>query len=199
MYRKLFKRLIDILISFILIVLLSPVSIITYIFVRIFLGAPAIFKQERPGLNEEKFIIYKFRTMNNKKDINGTLLPDDVRLTALGKVIRKLSLDELPQFFNVLKGDMSFIGPRPLLSEYLSLYNEQQKKRHDIRPGITGWAQVNGRNAILWEEKFKLDQYYVENVSFLLDVKIVWLTIIKIAKHTDVSSETSVTMEKFKG
>lgn len=165
----------------------------------IFLGMPAIFKQERPGLNEKKFVIYKFKTMNSKRDSSGVLLPDHIRLTTFGKIIRKLSLDELPQFFNVLKGDMSFIGPRPLLNEYLGLYNDEQRKRHIVRPGITGWAQVNGRNSIPWEEKFKLDQYYAENISFILDIIIVWLTIMKILKRSDISSENYVTMEKFKG
>lgn len=199
MYKKYFKRLLDILFSVILIIILSPLIIITYILVMIFLGIPVIFKQERPGLNEKKFVIYKFKTMNTKKDTNGVLLPDHVRLTTFGKIIRKLSLDELPQFFNVLKGDMSFIGPRPLLNEYLGLYNDEQRKRHIVRPGITGWAQVNGRNSIPWEEKFKLDQYYTENISFMLDIRIVWLTIMKLLKRSDISSDTYVTMEKFKG
>lgn len=199
MYKKYFKRLFDILFSVILIIILSPVMVVTYTLVMIFLGLPVIFKQERPGLNEKFFLIYKFKTMNSNKDINGILLPDDTRLTTFGKIIRRLSLDELPQFFNVLKGDMSFIGPRPLLIEYLVLYNEEQKKRHNVRPGITGWAQVNGRNSISWEEKFKLDEYYTENISLVLDIKIVWLTIMKILKRSDVSSDTYVTMEKFKG
>lgn len=199
MYKKYIKRLLDILFSAILIIILSPLIIITYILVMIFLGIPAIFKQERPGLNENKFVIYKFKTMNSKRDFNGLLLPDDLRLTTFGKIIRKLSLDELPQFFNVLKGDMSFIGPRPLLNEYLPLYNEEQRKRHDVRPGITGWAQVNGRNSISWDEKFKFDQYYVDNVSLVMDIKIVYLTIMKILKRSDISSDTYVTMEKFKG
>ncbi|MCM3511386.1 sugar transferase [Carnobacterium inhibens] len=199
MYKKYFKRLFDILFSVILIIILSPVMVVTYILVMIFLGLPVIFKQERPGLNEKIFLIYKFKTMNSNKDINGILLPDDTRLTTFGKIIRRLSLDELPQFFNVLKGDMSFIGPRPLLNEYLVLYNEEQRKRHNVRPGITGWAQVNGRNSISWEEKFKLDEYYTENISLVLDIKIVWLTIMKILKRSDVSSDTYVTMEKFKG
>lgn len=199
MYKKYFKRLFDVLFSFVLIITLSPVIIITYILVRIFIKESAVFKQERPGLNEKKFVIYKFKTMNSKKDNNGLLLPDDVRLTTFGKIIRKLSLDELLQFFNILKGDMSFIGPRPLLNEYLGLYNEEQRKRHDVRPGITGWAQVNGRNSISWEEKFKLDQYYAENISYILDIKIVCLTVFKILKRSDISSDTYVTMEKFKG
>lgn len=199
MYKKYFKRSLDILFSVILIIILSPLISITYILIMIFLGVPVIFKQERPGLNEKKFIIYKFKTMNTKKNSKGELLPDHVRLTTCGKIIRKLSLDELPQFFNVLKGDMSFIGPRPLLNEYLPLYNEEQRKRHNVRPGITGWAQVNGRNSISWDEKFKLDQYYVENISLVMDMKIVYLTLMKILKRSDISSDTYVTMEKFKG
>lgn len=199
MYKKYFKRLLDILFSIILIIIFSPVIFLTYILVRIFLKEPAIFKQERPGLNETIFVIYKFKTMNSKRDINGLLLPDDIRLSTFGKIIRKLSLDELPQFFNILKGDMSFIGPRPLLNEYLTLYDKEQRKRHNVRPGITGWAQVNGRNSISWEEKFKLDLYYVENINFALDIKIVWLTVMKILKRSDISSDTYVTMEKFKG
>lgn len=199
MYKIYFKRLFDILFSAIFIIIFSPVILITCVFVMLSLGLPVIFKQERPGLNEKKFVIYKFKTMNSKKDTKGVLLPDDMRLTTVGKIIRKISLDELPQFFNVLKGDMSFIGPRPLLNEYLDLYNEEQRKRHNVRPGITGWAQVNGRNSISWEKKFKLDQYYAENISFGLDIKIVCLTIIKILKRSDVSSDTYVTMERFKG
>lgn len=199
MYKKKIKRFLDICFSFILIIILSPVIIFTYILVRIFIKESAVFKQKRPGLNEKLFVIYKFKTMNSKRDSDDLLLPDDIRLTSFGKSIRKLSLDELPQLFNVLKGDMSFIGPRPLLNEYLNLYNEEQRKRHNVRPGITGWAQVNGRNSISWEEKFKLDQYYAENISFVLDLKIVCLTIIKILKRSDISSDTYVTMEKFKG
>lgn len=199
MYKKYIKRLLDIFFSLSLIIILSPVIIVTCILVRISLKESAIFKQERPGLNEKNFLIYKFKTMNSRKDINGMLLPDDIRLTTFGKIIRKLSLDELPQFFNVLKGDMSFIGPRPLLKEYLALYDNEQRKRHNVRPGITGWAQVNGRNAISWKEKFILDKYYVENISLVLDIKIVWLTIMKLFKRSDISSDTYVTMEKFKG
>ncbi|MEK4947786.1 sugar transferase [Carnobacterium sp. FSL W8-0810] len=199
MYKKYIKRLLDIFFSLSLIIILSPVIICTYILVRISLKESAVFKQERPGLNENNFVIYKFKTMNSRKDINGVLLPDDIRLTTFGKIIRKLSLDELPQFFNVLKGDMSFIGPRPLLKEYLTLYDAEQRKRHNVRPGITGWAQVNGRNAISWKEKFIFDKYYVENISLVLDIKIVWLTIKKLLKRSDISSDTYVTMEKFKG
>ncbi len=145
------------------------------------------------------FTIYKFRTMTNEKDINGELLPDEQRLVGVGRFIRSISLDELPQLFNVLKGEMSFVGPRPLLTEYLGLYNNEQKRRHDVLPGITGWAQVNGRNAISWEQKFELDAWYVENQSFWLDMKIVWLTFLKVVKRSDISSSSSATMEKFRG
>lgn len=199
MYKRYFKRIIDIIFSIILIIVLSPIIVITFLLVLVFLGKPVVFKQKRPGLNEDKFVIYKFRTMNSKRDDHGLLLPDEKRLTRFGETIRKLSLDELPQLFNVLKGDMSFIGPRPLLSEYLLLYNEEQKKRHIVRPGITGWAQVNGRNSISWEEKFKFDCYYAENLNFLLDLKIVWITIVKVLKRSDVTSDKHVTMEKFTG
>jgi undecaprenyl phosphate N,N'-diacetylbacillosamine 1-phosphate transferase len=163
------------------------------------MGSPILFKQKRPGYRKKIFGIYKFRTMTNDKDTNGNLLPDEQRLIGIGKFIRSTSLDELPQLFNVLKGEMSFVGPRPLLIEYLELYNNKQIKRHDVKPGITGWAQVNGRNAISWEQKFKYDIWYVENQSFSLDIKILWLTFLKVVRRSDISSDTSVTMEKFKG
>lgn len=163
------------------------------------MGRPIIFSQFRPGHKETIFGIYKFRTMTNDIDENGELLPDLQRLQGVGKFIRSTSLDELPQLFNVIKGDMSFVGPRPLLIEYLPLYNDRQKKRHDILPGITGWAQVNGRNAISWEEKFELDVWYTENHSFWLDIKILWLTLLKVIKRSGISSKNSVTAEKFKG
>ncbi|PHS56048.1 MAG: lipid carrier--UDP-N-acetylgalactosaminyltransferase [Sulfurimonas sp.] len=193
------KRLFDILLSLFLIVLFSPLYIIVSVLIFIKMGNPTLFRQKRPGLNENIFFIYKFRTMTNEKDKNGDLLADEQRLKDLGKIIRSLSLDELPQIFNVLKGEMSFVGPRPLLIEYLALYNEQQKKRHKVKPGITGWAQVNGRNAISWQDKFKYDVWYVENKSFLLDMKILWLTFLKVLSRSDISSSTTVTMEKFKG
>lgn len=163
------------------------------------MGSPILFRQKRPGYNEKIFGIYKFRTMSNEVDSNGELLSDEKRLRGLGKFIRSTSLDELPQVFNVLKGEMSFIGPRPLLIEYLPLYNDEQKRRHDVKPGITGWAQVNGRNAISWEQKFAYDTWYVDNQSFLLDIKILWLTFMKVVKRSDISSSSSQTMEKFKG
>ena len=194
-----FKRLFDIILSLILIMVFLPFYILVSILILIKMGRPILFRQKRPGLNEQIFAIYKFRTMTNEKDKNGELLPDDQRLLGIGKFIRSTSLDELPQIFNVLKGDMSFVGPRPLLIEYLPLYNERQKKRHDVKPGITGWAQVNGRNAISWEEKFEYDVWYVENQSFWLDIKILWMTFLKVVKRSDISSDTSATMEKFKG
>lgn len=193
------KRIFDILLSILLIVLFSPIYIIVSLLILLKMGSPILFKQQRPGLHEKIFEIYKFRTMTNEKDENGQLLSDDKRLVGIGKFIRSVSLDELPQIFNVLKGDMSFIGPRPLLIEYLTLYNEKQKKRHDVKPGITGWAQVNGRNAISWEQKFEFDIWYVEHHSFWLDMKILWMTFIKVIKRSDISSNTSITMEKFKG
>lgn len=182
-----------------LILLLLPIYIVVVLLIRIKMGDPILFKQKRPGLNEKIFEIYKFRTMTNEKDEYGELLPDNQRLVGLGKFIRSTSLDELPQLFNVLKGDMSFVGPRPLLIEYLALYNKKQKKRHLVKPGITGWAQVNGRNAISWEEKFDYDVWYVEHQSFALDIKIIWMTFLKVIQRSDISSDTSVSMEKFKG
>ena len=163
------------------------------------MGGNPFFTQERPGKDGKIFKLIKFRTMTNKKDADGNLLPDDKRLVGIGKFIRSTSLDELPQLFNVLKGDMSFVGPRPLLEEYLPLYNEKQKRRHDVKPGITGWAQENGRNAISWEQKFDYDVWYVDNQSFWLDIKILWLTFLKVVKRSDISSSTSSTMEKFTG
>ena len=193
------KRVFDIIFAIILIVLLMPLYIIVVLVIFIDMGRPILFRQVRPGLNEKLFTIYKFRTMSDEKSSDGSLLPDEKRLTKLGKVIRALSLDELPQLFNVLKGDMSFVGPRPLLVEYLPLYSEREKKRHSVKPGITGWAQVNGRNAITWSEKFEYDLWYVENYSFLLDMKILLLTLLKVLQRSDIHSKESVTMEKFKG
>ncbi len=194
-----FKTLFDKLLALILIVFFSPFYIIVSLLILFKMGSPILFRQKRPGLHGEIFGIYKYRTMTNEKDENGELLPDDQRLVGVGKTIRSLSLDELPQIFNVLKGDMSFVGPRPLLIEYLPLYNERQKKRHDVKSGITGWAQVNGRNAISWEQKFDYDVWYVEHQSFWLDMKILWMTLLKVVKRHDISSDTSVTMEAFKG
>ena len=199
MYRKYVKRPMDFILAFIGIILLSPVFLIVAILVRVKLGSPIIFKQKRPGLNEKIFTLYKFRTMTDKRDKDGELLPDSVRLTKFGKFLRSTSLDELPEFINILKGDMSIVGPRPLLIQYLPLYNEKQKRRHEVRPGLSGHAQVNGRNAISWEQKFNLDVEYVDNVSFLGDWKIILLTIKKVFVREGISSDTSYTMEEFMG
>ena len=194
-----FKSLFDKTLALFVIILFSPIYIVVSLLIFFKMGKPILFTQKRPGYKEEIFGIYKFRTMTNDKDKFGNLLPDEQRLVGIGKFIRSTSLDELPQLFNVLKGEMSFVGPRPLLIEYLPLYNQKQKRRHDIKPGITGWAQVNGRNAISWEQKFDYDVWYVDNQSFWLDIKILWLTFLKVVKRSDISSSTSSTMEKFTG
>lgn len=199
MYRKYIKRPMDTILSLIAIILLLPTFLVVTILVRIKLGSPVIFKQKRPGLNEKIFTLYKFRTMTDKKDENGELLPDSQRLTRFGRMLRSTSLDELPELFNILKGDMSIVGPRPLLVKYLPLYNEHQKRRHDVRPGLTGLAQVNGRNAITWDEKFILDVKYVDNIRFLTDCKIVFQTINKVFIREGISSENVATMEAFTG
>lgn len=199
MYRRFFKRLIDILVSAVLILLFSPVLIVTAILLYIQNKGAVFFIQARPGKNEAVFNIIKFKTMTDAKDANGVLLPDNQRITDLGRIIRKLSIDELPQLFNVLKGDMSLIGPRPLLIRYLPLYNEDQKKRHLVRPGITGLAQVSGRNAISWKEKFAYDVYYVTNLSFWLDVKIAFLTVVKVLKREGVNQSDQRPMQPFTG
>lgn len=193
------KNLFDKTLALFLIILFSPIYIVVSLLIFFKMGSPILFRQKRPGYKEKIFGIYKFRTMTNEKDANGNLLPDNKRLVGIGKFIRSTSLDELPQLFNVLKGEMSFVGPRPLLEEYLPLYNAKQKRRHDVKPGITGWAQVNGRNAISWEQKFDYDVWYVDNQSFWLDIKILWLTFLKVVKRSDISSSTSSTMEKFTG
>ena len=194
-----FKSIFDKTLALFLIILFSPIYIVVSLLIFFKMGKPILFRQKRPGYKEKIFGIYKFRTMTNEKDVDGNLLPDDKRLVGIGKFIRSTSLDELPQLFNVLKGEMSFVGPRPLLEEYLPLYNEKQKRRHDVKPGITGWAQVNGRNAISWDQKFDYDVWYVDNQSFWLDIKILWLTFLKVVKRSDISSSTSSTMEKFTG
>lgn len=199
MYKYYFKRLFDFILSLLAIIVLSPVYIIVAVLVRTKLGSPVIFTQERPGKDEKIFKMYKFRSMTSETDEEGNLLPDEVRLTSFGKKLRSTSLDELPELFNILKGDMSIVGPRPLLVKYLPRYNEHQKHRHDVRPGFTGWAQCNGRNAINWEEKFDLDVYYVNHISFLLDVKIIIKTIKTVLYREGISSETSATMEEFLG
>ncbi len=180
-------------------VLLFPLIFFLTITIRLKLGSPVLFCQQRPGLHAVPFNIYKFRTMTEERDASGVLLPDEVRLTSFGKWLRKLSLDELPQLFNVIKGDLSLVGPRPLLMEYLPLYSPEQARRHDVKPGITGWAQVNGRNAISWEEKFKLDVWYVDHQSFWLDLKILWMTVMKVVKSEGISQKGQATMEAFKG
>ena len=199
MYARYIKRWLDFILSLFAIIILSPILLIIALLVRIKLGSPVIFKQKRPGLHEKIFTLYKFRTMTDEKDKDGNLLPDDQRLTKFGKLLRSTSLDELPELFNILKGDMSIVGPRPLLVKYLPLYNDNQKHRHDVRPGFTAWAQCNGRNAISWEEKFDLDIYYVKHVSFRLDLSIIFKTIKIVFLREGISSDTSATMEEFKG
>lgn len=193
------KPILDKGLAILLLVIFSPLWATVSIFIYFTMGLALFFRQERPGYKGNIFKIYKFRSMLDTVDHQGKLLCDEKRLTQVGKFIRSTSLDELPQLFNVLKGEMSFVGPRPLLVEYLPLYNAHQKRRHEVKPGITGWAQVNGRNAISWEEKFEYDVWYVENQSFLLDMKILWLTFLKVIKRSDVHSATSVSMEKFEG
>jgi sugar transferase EpsL len=193
------KRVFDFIVSLIALIILSPIILITALLIRLKIGSRVVFKQQRPGTNGNPFYVYKFRSMTDERDAKGELLSDDIRLTSFGKVLRKLSLDELPQLWNVLKGDMSFVGPRPLLMEYLDLYNEEQMRRHEVRPGITGWAQVNGRNAITWEKKFEYDVWYVENQSFLLDMKILLMTVMKVFKSEGISQDGQATMTKFKG
>ena len=199
MYQKYFKRLFDIVLSLIAIIVLSPIMLITAILVRVNLGSPVIFKQARPGKDEKIFNMYKFRSMNSKTDENGQLLSDDLRLTKFGKMLRSTSLDELPELINIIKGDMSIVGPRPLLISYLPLYNEKQKHRHDVRPGLTGLAQVSGRNAISWENKFDLDVDYIKNITIINDFKIILSTVKKVVVKDGISSDTQVTMELFKG
>src|SRR5680860_62114 len=199
MYKLFIKRSLDIILSFVILVVFSPILIITFILLTIANKGEAFFIQRRPGKNARIFKILKFKSMNDKKGADGKLLPDSQRITKVGQFVRQTSLDEIPQLFNVLKGDMSLIGPRPLLIQYLPLYNEQQRKRHDVRPGITGWAQVNGRNTVPWPQRFELDVWYVDNVSFILDLKILWLTVLKVIKRDGISSETSATMEAFTG
>jgi sugar transferase EpsL len=199
MCKRFLKRTADIIFSLMAIILLSPILVIVYLLVNIKLGTPAIFKQERPGLHGKVFTMYKFRSMTDERNEKGELLPDEVRLNAFGKLIRRTSLDELPELFNILKGDMSFVGPRPLLVRYLARYNKEQVRRHDVRPGLTGWAQVNGRNAISWEEKFNLDVWYVDNWNLWLDLKIFLLTFVKVFKREGISSDGEATMTEFMG
>lgn len=198
-YEKYIKRPQDFLCALAATIVLSPVMLITAYLVRTKLGSPVIFKQERPGLDGKVFMLYKFRTMTDEKDENGNLLPDEVRLTNFGKKLRSTSLDELPELFNILKGDMAVVGPRPLLVRYLPRYNAHQARRHEVRPGFTGYAQVNGRNSITWEDKFDKDVYYVDHVSFLGDWKIIFQTVKTVLKKEGISSDTSATMEEFMG
>ena len=198
-YETYIKRLLDMVLSGGALILLAPVLAVLAILVRTKLGSPVIFCQPRPGKDGKIFNLYKFRSMNEARDEAGNLLPDEVRLTKFGRLLRATSLDELPELWNILRGDMSIVGPRPLLVKYLPLYNEEQKHRHDVRPGLTGWAQVNGRNAISWEEKFRLDVWYVEHLSFAVDVKTVFLTVKKVFCREGISSGTAATMEEFRG
>lgn len=199
MYRCFFKRVMDFVLSFMAILVLSPVLLVLSIVGAVMMKGNPFFTQQRPGKNEKVFKLIKFRTMSNGKDKNGNFLPDELRLNGYGKMLRKTSLDELPELFNILVGHMSIVGPRPLLVKYLPLYNDEQKHRHDVRPGLTGYAQINGRNAISWEEKFKLDVEYVNSITFAGDVKIILGTVLAVLKREGISSETNVTMEEFTG
>lgn len=198
-YEKYIKRAMDVLLSLGALVVLSPVLLIVAVLVRTKLGSPVLFRQERPGKDGKIFALYKFRTMTDARDQEGNLLPDEVRLTRFGKLLRSTSLDELPELYNILRGDMSLVGPRPLLVKYLPRYSPRQARRHEVRPGLTGWAQVNGRNALSWEERFELDVYYTEHLSMGMDVKILFLTVKAVLCRSGISSETSVTMEEFMG
>lgn len=199
MYRKYVKRFLDIILAIIAIVITLPIFLLTGILVLIFLGKPAIFRQKRPGKDEKIFTMYKFRTMTKGKNRNGELLPNELRITRFGNFLRKTSLDEIPEFINILKGDMSFVGPRPLRVDYLSLYNEKQKHRHDVRPGLTGLAQINGRNNITWSEKFEYDVEYINNITFYNDLKIVLLTIKNVILRKDIYGSNNGFTEKFMG
>ena len=193
------KRLLDVILAFAVLVLLAPLMGLIALAITLFIGRPVLFQQRRPGLNGRPFLMTKFRTMRDTRDAKGNLLEDRLRMTRVGQILRTSSLDELPELWNVLKGDMSLVGPRPLLMEYLPLYTQQQKRRHDVRPGVTGWAQVNGRNAISWEEKFEFDIWYVDNQNLWLDIKILWKTGIKVLKHEGIADAEHVTMPVFTG
>ncbi len=199
MYKHFFKQVLDVTVSLLVFILLSPIFLVVTILLAIANNGKPFFFQPRPGKNERIFKVIKFKTMNDRKDAQGNLLSDAERLTPVGSFVRKTSLDEIPQLLNVIKGDMSLVGPRPLLVDYLPLYSTEQKRRHLVRPGITGWAQVNGRNAISWEKKFEYDVWYVDHISFLLDLKIMWMTVRKVIKSEGISSATSATMERFTG
>jgi undecaprenyl phosphate N,N'-diacetylbacillosamine 1-phosphate transferase len=198
-YQNLIKPIIDRAVSFIIIIIILPIFILLSIILMVTYKGNPFFLQARPGRKERIFYLLKFKTMNDKTDFEGNLLPDNERLTQIGKVIRRTSLDEVPQFFNVLKGDMSLVGPRPLLEEYLPIYNDFQRRRHEAKPGITGWAQINGRNAITWDEKFKFDVWYVDNLSFILDIKILFRTIRKVFRSEDINCNNITTMVRFSG
>ena len=198
-YEKHIKRLLDFTLSLLALIVLSPILLITAILVRVKLGSPVIFSQERPGRDEKIFKLYKFRSMTDQRNADGELLPDEQRLTHFGKMLRSTSLDELPELWNILRGDMSIVGPRPLLVKYLPLYNAHQARRHAVTPGLTGYAQVHGRNAISWEEKFDLDVYYLDHISFALDVKIIFMTVRCVFAHEGISAEGNATMEAFTG
>ena len=198
-YEKFIKRGLDLLLSGGALLVLWPVLLVLVLLVRSKLGSPAIFCQERPGKNGKVFRLYKLRTMTDERDENGQLLPDEVRLTPFGRTLRSLSLDELPELWNIFRGDMSLVGPRPLLVKYLPLYNAQQARRHEVMPGLTGWAQVNGRNLVTWEDKFAMDVWYVDHISFILDLKILWLTVKAVLRREGISAESSATMEEFRG
>lgn len=199
MYRRVIKRFVDFVLSFIALILLSPTLVILVIAIRSKHGMPILFRQQRPGLHGKPFTLYKFRTMTDARDAEGNLLPDAERLTSFGRFLRRTSLDELPELINVLKGDMSLVGPRPLLMQYLDRYTPEQARRHEVRPGITGWAQINGRNAVSWEEKFRLDVWYVDNVSLWLDLKVLFLTVWKVLKREGISQAGYATMPEFLG
>ena len=196
---RIIKRIFDVIVSAVGLIMLSPLLLILAVLVRVKLGAPVFFRQERPGLNEKIFTLYKFRSMKNAADSKGNLLPDEDRLSGFGKILRASSLDELPELFNVLKGEMSLVGPRPLLVKYLELYTPEQHRRHEVLPGITGWAQVNGRNAVGWEDRFRMDVWYVDHWTPLLDLEILLLTVKKVFIHEGISAENQATMEEFKG
>lgn len=198
-YEKFIKRGLDLLLSGCALLVLWPVLLVLALLVRSKLGSPAIFCQERPGKNGKIFRLYKLRTMTDARDENGELLPDEVRLTPFGRTLRSLSLDELPELWNIFRGDMSLVGPRPLLVKYLPLYNDEQARRHEVMPGLTGWAQVNGRNLVTWEDKFAMDVWYVDHISFILDLKILWLTVKAVLRKEGISAEGSATMEDFAG
>lgn len=199
MYKHFFKRAVDFVLALFILLIFLPILLVIIVLLAVVQNNKVVFIQDRPGKNGKTFKLVKFKTMNDQKDKNGKLLPDNLRLTKVGKFIRSTSLDELPQLLNVLKGDMSLIGPRPLLVKYLPLYTKKQSRRHEVRPGITGWAQVNGRNAISWEQKFDYDVWYVDNLSLALDVKIIFLTLIKVCKREGISGGGQATIEAFKG